>query len=351
MIRVLVVDDSETFRAQLIRILESERQIAVVGAASTGHQAFEMVARLKPDVVTMDALMPDLDGVQATQLILRSFRVPIIIVSAVASGHFGVRALGAGAVEAVAKPTGAADCDRFRNELLQSVKLLSEVPITLRRGPAEAPSSPPRAAISSWTARSEVKVIAIGASTGGPGIISSFFQSLPVGFRPAIVIAQHIGEGFDRFLVDWWSQAARRPVEVARSGKQLAPGMAVMAPASQHLVISASRDLELRQPEPSDVFIPSIDRLFHSVADAFGAGAIGLLLSGMGEDGAAGMLAMRSAGAATAVQDPSSAVIESMPAHALAIGAAATVLRPEEMAAWVGGITTVPSMDQGSGCH
>lgn len=350
MIRVLVVDDSESFRAQLIRILEAEPQIAVVGWASTGRQALEMVARLRPDVVTMDALMPDLDGVEATKLILRSFRVPIIIVSAVASGHVGVRALGAGAVEALAKPTSAPDRERFRNQLLQSVKLVSEVPITLRRGAPEAPALRPRQTISSWAARAEVRVIAIGASTGGPRIISSLFQSLPVGFRPAIVIAQHIGEGFDGFLVDWWSQAAARPVELARSGKRLAPRVAVMAPASQHLLVAARGDLILKPPEPFDVFVPSIDRLFHSVARAFGSAAIGLLLSGMGEDGAAGLLAMRSAGATTAVQEPSSAVIQSMPAHALAIGAATTVLRPEEMAAWVGEITTVPSMDQGTGC-
>ncbi|HME91190.1 MAG TPA: chemotaxis protein CheB, partial [Myxococcaceae bacterium] len=322
MIRVLVVDDSETFRAHLIHILEAEPQIAVIGCASTGHQAFEMVARLRPDVVTMEALMPDLDGVEATKLILRCFRVPIIIVSAEAAGHVGVRALGAGAVEALAKPTSAADGERFRRQLLRSVKLLSEVPITLRRDLAEPSASQPREATSSRAARSEVKVIAIGASTGGPGVISALFQALPVDFRPAMVIAQHISEGFDRFMVDWWTQAARRPVELARPGRQLAPGAAVMAPANQHLLVTRRGDLQLRKREPSDQFVPSIDRLFHSVADAFGPAAIGLLLSGMGEDGAAGLLAMRSARAITAVQEPSSAVIGSMPEHALAIGAA-----------------------------
>jgi two-component system chemotaxis response regulator CheB len=338
MIRVLVVDDSATFRAQIIQMLESDSQIAVVGWASSGHQAFDMVARLRPDIVTMDALMPDLDGVAATELILRSFRVPIIIVSAVASGGYGVRALGAGALEALAKPTGAADRDRFRLQLLQSIKLFSEVPILLRRGAADAPP-PQRREVR--PPPGEVKIVAIGASTGGPGIIAALFQSLPPTFRPPIVVAQHISEGFDKYLIDWWSQVSGRRVELAASRKALAPGMVVVASAKQHLVVTAG-DFDCKNPEKADVYIPSIDRLFQSVAAAFGRAAVGILLSGMGEDGAAGLLAMHLAGATTAVQEPSSAVVGSMPTNALMLGGTTTVLRPEEMGRWVGGITTTP---------
>lgn len=341
MIRVLVVDDSATFRAQIIQMLESDSQIAVVGWASTGHQAFDMVARLRPDIVTMDALMPDLDGVAATELILRSFRVPIIIVSAVASGSYGVRALGVGALEALAKPTGAADRDRFRLKLLQSVKLFSEVPVLLRRGAADAPPSQPREVRPS-TPPGEVKIVAIGASTGGPGIIAALFQSLPPTFRPPILVAQHISEGFDKYLIDWWSQVSGRRVELAASRKALAPGMVVVAPATQHLIVTETGDFDCRKPEKTDVFIPSIDRLFHSIATTFGRAAVGILLSGMGEDGGAGLLAMHLAGATTAVQEPSSAVVGSMPTNALMLGGATTVLRPEEMGRWVGGITTTP---------
>jgi two-component system chemotaxis response regulator CheB len=338
LIRVLVVDDSETFRAYAVQTLESDPDIAVVGCASTGHQAIEMVARLKPTLITMDALMPDLDGVEATRLILESYRIPIIIVSAVASGHHGIRALGVGAVEALAKPISGADRQRFRAQLLQSVKLLSEVPILLRR---QSPHPVPSHTWSPSSARSrDAKVIAIGASTGGPGIINSIFQSLPREFRPAIVIAQHISEGFDRFLVDWWCQATSHPVELAASGKSLAPGTIWVAPANQHLVVNRNETIECIRPSAGDLYLPSIDRLFASVASCFGRSAVGLLLSGMGDDGAAGLLAMRAAGANTAVQDPRSAVIDSMPARALAVGAARTVLKPEEIAAWVGGITT-----------
>ncbi len=338
MIRVLVVDDSATFRGYLVRVLESDPEIAVVGCASTGHQALEMVARLRPTIVTMDALMPDLDGVEATELILQSHRVPIIIVSAVASGRHGIRALGAGAVEAVAKPTGGADRGRFQAQLLQSVKLLSEVPILLRR-PMPLPQSP--AAGASLNRSNVIKVVAIGASTGGPAIIGALLQSLASEFRPTIVIAQHISEGFDHFLVDWWSQATTLTVELASSGKFLAPGTVLVAPATQHLMVRRDGTVECNDRTETDFFVPSIDRLFKSIAGAYGPSALGLLLSGMGNDGAAGLLAMRAAGAGTAVQAPSSAVVGSMPSHALEIGAASTALQPEEMAAWVGGITTL----------
>jgi two-component system chemotaxis response regulator CheB len=340
MIRVLVVDDSETFRSYAVQILESDPEISVVGCASTGQQALEMVARLNPTIVTMDALMPDLDGVEATEQILRSHRVPIIIVSAVAAGHNGVRALGAGAVDAVAKPSGAADRERFRTQLLQSVKLLNEVPILLRRPTAHPlPSLRPSP---SFDKSKDIKVIAIGASTGGPGVINLIFQMLPREFRPAIVIAQHIGEGFDHFLVDWWAQSTTRPIKLAVSGIPLTPGTALVAPANRHLLINHDGPAILK-PRAGETFVPSIDRLFESVASTFGPSAAGLLLSGMGGDGAAGMLAMKSAGARTAVQDPSSAVVASMPERALSIGAATTLLRPEEMASWVGGITTSTS--------
>jgi two-component system chemotaxis response regulator CheB len=339
-IRVLVVDDSETFRSYAVQILESDPEISVVGCASTGQQAVEMVARLKPTIVTMDALMPDLDGVEATEQILRSHRVPIIIVSAVASGHHGVRALGAGAVDAVAKPSGGADRERFRAQLLQSVKLLNEVPILLRRASPNPVSS--RRLSPPVGKPKTIKIIAIGASTGGPGVINLILQTLPPEFRPAIVIAQHIGEGFDRFLVDWWSQSTTRPIKLAAPKMPLTPGTALVAPAKRHLLINHDGPTT-RMPLAGETFVPSIDRLFESVASTFGASAAGLLLSGMGDDGAAGMLAMKCAGARTAVQDPSSAVVASMPERALAIGAATTVLRPEEMAAWVGEITTSTS--------
>ena len=337
MIRVLVVDDSETFRAYVVQILESDPEIAVVGCATTGHQALEMVGQLRPTIVTMDALMPDLDGVEATRAILRSYRVPIIIVSAVASGHHGVRALGEGAVEALAKPNGLADRKRFETELLQSVKLLSEVPILLRRHTAQSAFSSPLPVPSG---RSDLQVLAIGASTGGPGIISSLIQSLRSDCCSAILIAQHISEGFDRFLVEWWSQCTRHPVRLAASGMPLAPGTVLVAPGHKHLTVKRNKTVECISPAPSDPFVPSIDRLFESVALAVSAAAAGLLLSGMGDDGAAGLLAMRSAGAITAIQDPSSAVVASMPEHALAIGAATMVLRPESIESWVGGITT-----------
>jgi two-component system, chemotaxis family, protein-glutamate methylesterase/glutaminase len=338
MIRVLVVDDSETFRAYVAQILESDPEIAVVGCATTGHQALEMVGQLRPTIVTMDALMPDLDGVEATRAILQAYRVPIIIVSAVASGHHGVRALGEGAVEALAKPSGNEDRKRFETELLRSVKLLSEVPILLRRQTTPAIPSSSRSVVASGV--SGLKVLAIGASTGGPGIISALIQALRPDFSSCILIAQHISDGFDRFLVDWWSQSTRRPVQLAASGMPLAPGTVLVAPGHQHLTVKRDKTVECISPAPGDPFVPSIDRLFQSVAVAVGAAAAGLLLSGMGHDGAVGLLALKSAGAITAIQDPSSAVINSMPAHALAIGAAATVLKPEAIEAWVGGITT-----------
>lgn len=336
MIRALVVDDSEVIRKLLTFILNSDPDIQVVGAAADGEEAVRMVERLRPDVVTMDVVMPRMDGYEATRRIMRSTPLPIVVVSASYSTEEVSRtfqAMSAGALAVVDKPQGPGDPnheDRAR-ELLATVKLMSEVKVVGRRYPPRA-----RPPVPTERPREDsplIHAVGIGASTGGPVVLEAILRSLPKAFCLPVLVVQHIAAGFARGLADWLQGTSALDVCVATNDEPLAPGRCYVAPTGFHMGVSRDHKIFLSTAPPENGLRPSVDFLFHSMAEALGRNAVGVVLTGMGRDGAEGLKAMRDRGALTVAQDEESAIIPGMPLEAVRLGAARLVLPPDQIAA------------------
>jgi two-component system chemotaxis response regulator CheB len=329
-VRVLIVDDSPVAREVLKDVLESDADIRVVGMAATGREAVELTAKLKPDVVTMDLVMPGMDGMEATERIMARNPTPILFLSA----HIGPGgecsrsdALAAGALDVVEKPKTMPDpqWQRDAGTLTEKVKSLAQVPVVthMRRSPREP--GPTRGAIE--TRRAGV-VVAIGASTGGPKVLDELLPALPASYQPAVVVVQHLADSFLPALVASLRPRCALEIRVAENGDRLRPGRILFAPPSAHLVVLTGGRVRIEAGEPLRGFRPSIDVTMASVARAFGARACGVLLSGMGADGAAGLHAIKMAGGRTLAQDEGSSAVFGMPRAAIDLGAAQHVLPP-----------------------
>lgn len=336
-IRVLVADDSEVARDLLAFLLEVDPAIEVVGTASNGEMAVEMAARLKPDVITMDIHMPRLDGYEATRRIMETCPTRIVMVTASAL-PFEVaetfKALEAGALTVVGRPLGPghAEFDASARELRQTVKLMSEVSVVRRWEKPKAASAevlPPLAR----RGAGPVRLVAIGASTGGPLVLETMLAQLPVDFAAPLAIVQHMSAGFTEGFVNWLGEASGFPVRLAQHGSQMRSGAAYLAPDHYHMHIDDNGMIELVDGPPENNLRPAVSCLFRSVARVYGSQAVGVLLTGMGSDGAAELKAMRAAGAVTIAQDKDSSVVNGMPGAAVALGAAEYVLPPDEIAA------------------
>jgi two-component system, chemotaxis family, protein-glutamate methylesterase/glutaminase len=338
-IRVLIVDDSLVAREFLQHILSSDPEIQVVGMARDGDEAVQLVLKMKPNVVTMDIHMPKMDGYQAIRKIMESHPVPVIIVSSSWDPQEvgkTFRAMEAGAVAALAKPQGMDHPDHASaaRELIQTVKLMSEVKVVRRwvrpsRGPT-APSPQPR--LSSRPRPSEISIIALGASTGGPPVLQTILSRLPKDLPVPIVIVQHIAQGFVQGLLEWLKQTTGFPMHLAAHGERLLPGHVYFAPDGRHLGVEADGRALLSIDPPENGLRPSVSFLFRSVARNFGSKAIGVLLTGMGRDGAEELRMMRERGAVTFAQDQASSVVHGMPGEAIKLEAAIHVLPPEAIA-------------------
>jgi two-component system chemotaxis response regulator CheB len=336
-VRVLVVEDSATVRRRLVRAIEADDGCAVVGEAADGDTAIELCERLRPDVITLDMVLPRQSGLAVTEHVMAFCPTPILIVSASAEGGEALRtfdALAAGAVDVLEKPQGDADDHRWDARFVAAVKLVSRIRvITHVRGrlrPTPAPQ-PPAAEPSG-----RYRLIAIGASTGGPAALVEALRPLPRTFPLPILLVLHIGAMFGEAFAAWLGRQLSIPVTLAADGSPLppagAPGLMIMAPAGRHLVVRRSRLRLTTDPERHSCR-PSVDALFESVAAEVGPEAIGCLLTGMGRDGAEGLLALRRAGAVTLAQDEASSVVFGMPREAIALGAADRVLPPRELGA------------------
>ncbi|MET0425774.1 MAG: chemotaxis-specific protein-glutamate methyltransferase CheB [Actinoplanes sp.] len=344
MIRVLLVEDSSTMRHHLRESLKADPELTVVGEATDGGQAVEMVGRLRPDVVTMDMMLPTMSGLAATEHIMAENPTPILVVSSADRKELfsTYNALAAGAVDVLEKPRGDETDTDWGRRLCSAVRLVSRIRVIThprakldgRRSATPAPGSatPPPVPV----ATDNLRVVALGASTGGPGALTDLLRGLPTGFRPPVLCVQHIAasEPFAVAFSDWLAGQTGRDVSYARDGQPVTSlgGRVVLAPPDRHLLV---RDglLRLSEAPPRHSCRPSVDVLFESVAAEFGAGAAGCLLTGMGRDGAEGLLRMRSRGAITFAQDEASCVVYGMPREAALIGAAAYVMPPTRMAA------------------
>jgi two-component system, chemotaxis family, protein-glutamate methylesterase/glutaminase len=343
MINVLVVEDSPVALELLKHILSADPEIRIIGTATNGLEAVEFVNSKKPDVITMDIIMPKMDGFEATRRIMESNPVPIVIVSAsLVSEEVEKtwRAVEAGAVAVLEKPKyskpGQPSEDAAR--LIQTVKLMSQVKV-VRRWRRAAPGTPtpttaaqPRPQV---VARSEavrtVKVVAIGASTGGPPVLQQIFSKLPGDFPFPVLLVQHISPGFSKGFVDWLNRTSNLRVDLASSGETALPGHVYVAPDALQMKVDASGRIILAGDAPENGIRPSVSYLFRSVARSFGAKAIGILLTGMGRDGAEELKTMRDGGAMTIAQDKESCIVYGMPMEAVKIGGAQYSLSPEKI--------------------
>lgn len=338
MIRVLIVEDSPVEQALLAHILGSDPEIQVAGIACDGEQAIAEVERIKPDVVTMDIHMPKLNGFETTRRLMEEHPLPIVIVSGSFSRrdtHKTFRAMEAGALAVVRKPHGIGHPLHQENagELIRIVKIMSEVRVVRRwsRLPGKTPASLlPVAAPEA--AHAKIQIVAIGASTGGPAVLQAILSALPRNLSAPLLIVQHMAAGFMENFVRWISASSGFPARIALHGEYPVPGYAYFAPDGFHMLLGRDRRIVLSAEAPENGLRPSVSRLFRSVAEAFGCNAMGILLTGMGRDGADDLKLLRTKGALTVAQDEESSIIFGMPGEAAKLDAAEYILPPEKIA-------------------
>jgi two-component system chemotaxis response regulator CheB len=328
MIRCVVVDDSPTFRAVLRMALEERPGIAVVGEAADGDEAIRIVMALRPDVVTMDVRMPGRDGIEAIREIMRWAPTRVLVLSADTDVNMGLRALQAGAVDVVGKPR-AGRRGRFAEETAAILSVIESVVTNAPRPPKAPPQWRQDDGASGYMGAPPLAV-GIGASTGGPNAVFHVLAGLPSPFPVPILVAQHLADGFHAGLADWLASGTRHAVKVAEDGEPVAPGVVYLAAPDRHLGVDAGR-IVLSAGPPVDGFRPSATALFESLAREYRGRAAGVVLTGMGHDGAAGLEAIRAAGGFTAAQGPTTSVVFGMPQAALRSRAAAIALELDEL--------------------
>lgn len=328
MIRVLIVDDSAVVRKVLTERLSRERDIEVVGSAVDPYVARDRILELEPDVLTLDIEMPRMDGLEFLERLMVHRPMPVVVVSSLSQNgsDAALRALELGAVEVVPKPGNQYSIPEAESGLVRAIRSAAAAK-PKRRVPR---SSGPRAAA---RLRTTDKLIAIGASTGGPSAIESVLAGLPPDM-PGAIIVQHMPLGFTEPFARRLSSACGVTVREAKDGDRISPGVALIAPAGSHTYLrrsGAQLIVRLKGGPRIHHQQPAVDVLFYSVATEVGPNAVGVLLTGLGQDGAAGLLAMRKAGARTIVESEETCVVFGMPRAAIAQGAAEQVLRLDEV--------------------
>jgi len=337
MIRVLVVDDSALMRKLIPQLLERDSSIHVVGTAMDGEFALKKIEELKPDAITLDLEMPRMDGIETLRQIMRQQQVPVVVVSAHtregASATF--KALHLGAFDFVAKPENilAEGMSEIAAEMIAKIKAAVNSPFRRRPMPSVgviAGPIPKRRGLAGPAS----KVVAIGISTGGPHSMEYLLSRLPVEFSAAILVVQHMPAGFTEAFARRLNDVCSLEVKEAQSGDLLAAGRVLICPGGRHMRVRRMPlgDVVVLSDDPKvSGHRPSVDVLFRSVAQEFGADAVGLLMTGMGEDGAEGLGVMKEAGAFTIAQDEESSVVFGMPRVAIERGYANRVVSLEAL--------------------
>ncbi len=330
-LRILIVEDSRTQRELLVRLLESTGKFEIVGTAVNGQDGVEAAQKLRPDIIAMDIHLPILDGYEATRQIMQTCPTPIVMVSNSLGdeGRRSVEAMASGALAVIRKPgnmrNDAYELDRVN--LVRTLQLMADVPVVTRH-----PPRPPRPQVVQAERTPHAKVLAIAASTGGPAAIQIVLSGLGKNFPLPILLVQHIASGFVEALADWLNTILPLNICVAKHGQPMQPGHVYLAPDDHHLLVKQYGTIGLQQSIPEDRYCPSADILFDAVAQIYGAQSIGVILTGMGDDGAQGLRAMRIQGSQTYAQDEASCVVYGMPQAAVAAGAIVRVLPLERIA-------------------
>ena len=334
-LRVLVVDDSAFMRGAISRVLSSDSRFEVAGQAKDGEEAVKLAVELRPDVISMDFNMPGLNGAEATRAILARQPTPIVMLSAHTSDGAAatVQALAAGAVDFVEKPDGevSANLSAIREQLVEKllsaaganvrgsmtvVDVASSEPPMSRRAP-RSPSKPMPAGL---------RVIVIASSTGGPAALVRVLPEITALTRAAVIVVQHMSAGFTSALANQLAEQSGYPVHEAKAGDELAAGSAWVAPGGFHLVIERNGTVSLSEAPPLHGVRPAADVTFKSAAQVYGARAVGVVLTGMGRDGALGLAAIKAGGGRTVAQDKATCTVYGMPKAAVEMGVVDEVL-------------------------
>ncbi|WP_448561224.1 chemotaxis-specific protein-glutamate methyltransferase CheB [Trichothermofontia sp.] len=364
-IRVLLVEDSPVALTILKRILDTSPDLVVVGMARDGTEAMALIPKVNPQVICTDLHMPKMNGLELTRRIMAEAPCPILVISASVKEedtHNVFPLLEAGALDVFPKPTTglAAEYEQLGQELINRIKVLAGVKVFTRRsrrvfpresGVARSPglTATPPVASGPSQGRSHLapvrstpvldirspRIVAIGASTGGPQTLQEILGQLPARFPVPIVCVQHISEGFLPGLVNWLQSSCALSIQIAQEGVLPQAGVVYFAPERHHLQLSAQGYLQFGPSQPVDGHCPSVTVLFQSVAAYYRRAAIAVLLTGMGRDGAAGMQAIAQAGGLTIAQDEASSVVFGMPKEAIALGCVQQILAPPDIAPYL----------------
>lgn len=332
-VRVLIVDDSALVRDILMRELSRDPGIEVVGTAPDPYIARDKIVELKPDVITLDVEMPRMDGLTFLRKLMRHYPLPVIVVSSLTpkGGEVALEALDSGAVEVMCKPGPAYSVGDMSVELIDKIKACSRVQVAKRPKSIGEKVYRPRLAMT----RTTNKVLAIGASTGGTQALASVLSALPSN-APGTCVVQHMPEHFTRSFANRLNELCAMEVKEAENGDTVSPGKVLIAPGNYHLLLKRSGAVyfvEVKSGPLVSRHRPSVDVLFKSVARYAGQNAVGVLMTGMGADGADGLLEMKRQGASTIAQDEASCVVFGMPKEAIERGAADQVVSLDEIPA------------------
>jgi len=342
-IKVLVVDDSAYNRAAIARMLVSDVAIEVIGSATDGVDAIAKTLRLMPDVITLDLEMPNMDGFTFLRWLMRERPTPVLILSSRSDSRSVFRALELGAVDFLAKPESriSKTIEDIRDELIGKVQAvlnleMKKVQSTIKLLEVEKAAPVARKEDVVPQERSPIEVVAIASSTGGPPAIQAILTALPADFGAGVVISQHMPAGFTRSFAERLNKLSPLMVSEASSGDRLRPGVVLIAPGGYHLVVKKDRAgliAELVPRSPADKYVPSADRMMVSVADTCGAAVLGVVLTGMGNDGAEGVVAINRRKGQCLAESEESAVVFGMPQEAIKMGVVDKVLPLGRMAA------------------
>jgi two-component system chemotaxis response regulator CheB len=323
-VRVMIVEDSLVVRTLLANVVNSDRRFELVSAVSSAEEALSGLVRLAPDVISLDIRLPGMNGLEATSRIMAERPTPIVVVAAsVESGELDItmNALRAGALAVIEKPVGV-EASGFREQagnILTQLFIMSQVRV-VRQWNREtrrtmAPIVPPKRLVQDI----EIRALGIGCSTGGPNALAVLLRDLPAGLDVPILLVQHIPPTFVASFASWIASISSLPVRLVREPEVLKAGWIYIAASGLHLGVANGNVVGTAEPPAAQH--PSADVLFRSMAREFGSAALGILLTGMGEDGAQGLLEMRRAGACTIAEDSSTAIVYGMPGAAMALGA------------------------------
>lgn len=354
MITVLIVEDSRVVSEYLYYILSRDPQIQVIGNVSNGKQAVEFLREHKPDVISMDIDMPIMNGLEATQIIMSTTPVPILIVTASRNANevaVTMEALAAGALGVIEKPVGVGHPkeQKLSDQLITMIKLMAEVKVVSRRPrtgekfatksgskPGVRPGKKPGVDCREirhipWQDHGRLNVVAVGVSSGGPQALHQVFARISNSFPLPILVVQHITEGFLTGLVNWLGKTTAIPIHVAAEGDQLLPGHVYFAPDNYQMGVSEKGKVILERCDNKNGLCPSVANMFRSVTQEYGKSALGIILTGMGSDGAKELKQLRDAGALTIAQDKESSLIYGMPGVAAQLDAAKYILSVAEI--------------------